>query len=214
MHFFNSSAINLFFLTRMVWIKFSAFLWNRSSFQTCSTKRINTLYIYHEEHTMMVWKIRGGHNSFTYHRNVFLLELVLLALFGLLCAGSEIGRGIITGDALDLLLLRLGPTLRALRAHRCRARRYCFLSAFALYQHSQTDFYSSLENPEWCSFKLEQNINWSTECGNFYDVLFFFFFEILSFIDGIYIYLRYIWSLDRRWCEIRNLKSFRRNQSK
>lgn len=46
MHFFNSSAINLFFLTRMVWIKFSAFLWNRSSFQTCSTKRINTLYIY------------------------------------------------------------------------------------------------------------------------------------------------------------------------
>lgn len=62
-------------------------------------------------------------NCFTYHRNIFLLELVLLALFGLLCAGSEIGRGIITGDALDLLLLRLGPTLRALRGHRCRARR-------------------------------------------------------------------------------------------
>lgn len=49
----------------------------------------------------------------TYHGDVLLLELALLALLGLLCTGSEVRRGIVTSDALDLLLFRLGRTLRA-----------------------------------------------------------------------------------------------------
>ena len=67
----------------------------------------------------------------THHRDVLLLEFVLLALLGLFCAGSEVRRSIVTGDTLDLLLLCLGPSL-ARRGYHAGACCYRLFSAFTL----------------------------------------------------------------------------------
>lgn len=75
-------------------------------------------------------RTRRESSEFTYHGDVLLLELVLLALLGLLCARGEVRRRIVAGYALDLLLLRLRAALR--RGHHRRRRRYRLLAALAL----------------------------------------------------------------------------------
>lgn len=65
----------------------------------------------------------------THHGDVLLLEIALLALLGFLCARRKVRRGgIVTSDALDLLLLRFGPALRGGHG----GTGHCFLAAFAL----------------------------------------------------------------------------------
>lgn len=66
----------------------------------------------------------------THHGDVLLLEIALLALLGFLCARRKVRRGgIVTSDALDLLLLRFGP---ALRGGHGGTGGHCFLAALAL----------------------------------------------------------------------------------
>lgn len=83
----------------------------------------------------------------TYHGDVLLLELALLALLGLLCARCKVRRGIVARDALDLLLLRLGGTLSVRRADHGRARRYRLLPAFALRVQKQTAYLLLVASP-------------------------------------------------------------------
>lgn len=67
----------------------------------------------------------------THHGDVLLLEIALLALLGFLCARRKVRRGgIVTSDALDLLLFRLGPALRG--GHHGGTGGHCFLAALAL----------------------------------------------------------------------------------
>jgi len=73
-----------------------------------------------------------------HHGDVLLLEIALLALLGFLCARRKVRRGgIVTSDALDLLLLRFGP---ALRGHHAGAGGHRFLAAFALRRERKTEY--------------------------------------------------------------------------
>lgn len=81
---------------------------------------------------------RLSNRFITYHGDVLLLEIALLALLGFLCSRREVRRGgIVTSNALDLLLLRLRPALG--RSHHGGTGGHRFLATFALRENSHTN---------------------------------------------------------------------------
>lgn len=80
----------------------------------------------------------------THHGDVLLLEIAFLALLSFLCARRKVRRGgIVTSDALDLLLFRFGPTLRG--GHHAGTGGHCFLAALALRRKKKRYIYAASE---------------------------------------------------------------------
>lgn len=181
----------------MVWIKFSAFLWNRSSFQTCSTKRINTLYryiyIYHEEHIIWSCEKLGGPQFLHLPQKCFPSRARSSCSFwSSLCGEWDWARHHYRRRPRSSSSSSWSHPSRSASSPLSRSS-LLFPLGFRSVSTAKQIFIRRLKT------QSDALLNWSRIHTRSVVIFKMFFFRNFILYRW-YTYLRYIWSLDRRWC--------------